>query len=346
MSEETALVSVRVPATSANLGPGFDTMGLALQLYDEVQVFPGEPGQVEVSVTGEGSEQVPLDERHLVVRSLRAAAEACGKELPGLRLRCVNRIPHGRGLGSSAAAIVAGVTVAHTLLGPTSGEPSAGEDMDRDWIFSFAAEVEGHPDNVAPCVYGGFTLAWAGAGQWRCLRQDPDPGLVPVVCVPQERLSTEQARGLLPQAVPHADATRTAGRAALLSVALTRQPTLLVEATQDWLHQTYRGQAMPESAALVHTLREHARLPAVVSGAGPTVLVLGHGAVAGAEGRRDGGEFGDLIRRWAGKQWHIYPVPVDTAGVVISSQTSPSPTGVSRDRHDGAPSLQPRQYND
>ncbi|MDS1270674.1 homoserine kinase [Lipingzhangella sp. LS1_29] len=314
---------IRVPATSANLGPGFDTMGLALQLYDEVEVRPAESGQLTVSVEGYGAGEVPLDERHLVLRSLRAAARALGEDVPAAHLHCVNRIPHGRGLGSSAAAIVAGVSAAQLLLGRTTGGK-----VDRDRVFAVAAELEGHPDNVAPCVYGGFTLAWADAHGWRCRRQDPAAGVSPVACVPTEQLSTEQARGLLPETVPHADAARTAGRAALLSLALTQAPELLLEATEDWLHQPYRGAAMPKSVRLLRTLREEARLPAVISGAGPTVLVLGAPSPTDGADPAQRGDLGDWIGGWAGTNWHICPVPVDTAGVATSVHTSAAPFGM------------------
>ncbi|MUL40061.1 homoserine kinase [Streptomonospora sp. PA3] len=317
-------VHVRTPATSANLGPGFDALGLALGLYDEADVRITGDGRVVVDIEGEGAGEVPLDASHLVVRAMRATFEAAGEPLPGLHLRCTNRIPHGRGLGSSAAAIVTGVIAATALL--SGGGPAAGR-LDRDRVFRLAADIEGHPDNVAPCVYGGFTVAWRGAGGWRATGVAPSPRLRPVVCIPRERLSTEQARGLLPPTVPHADAAFTAGRAALLVAAVSGHPELLLEATEDRLHEDYRRPAMPESLRIARELREHEGLAAVVSGAGPTVLVL---ADAGARGRAqnppDAGDDAqisadlvDSIRERTGKDWHIRPLAIDPAGAWIET---------------------------
>ena len=276
----TGMVSVRVPATSANLGPGFDAFGLALSLYDEVAVRATGSG-LTIEVTGEGAGEVPRDEKHLVVRALLAALEALGEPAAnGLELRCVNRIPHGRGLGSSAAAIVAGVLAAFGLTG-TAADPAR--------VLRIADEIEGHPDNVAACVYGGFTIAWrdtgddagdgsgggsrGGSGGGRAVRLEPAAGLSAVAYVPATALATEVARGLLPATVPHGDAATNAGRAALLVTAITSRPDLLLVATEDRLHQSYRAPAMPDSAALVDRLRS-AGVPAVVSGAGPTVLAF------------------------------------------------------------------------
>src|SRR5690625_4360721 len=264
-------VYVRTPATSANLGPGFDALGLALGLYDEADVrFTGD-GRHVVEVAGEGAGEVPLDASHLVVRAMRTVFEQAGEPLPGLHLRCTNRIPHGRGLGSSASAIVTGVSAAVGLL--KDGTPALGR-RDRDRVFGLAADIEGHPDNVAPCVYGGFTVAWRGPAGWRAAPTVPSARLRTIVCVPEERLSTEQARGLLPESVLHADAAFTAGRAALLVAAVSGHPELLLEATEDRLHESYREPAMPESLRIARELRERDGLAAVVSGAGPTVLVL------------------------------------------------------------------------
>ena len=255
---------MRVPATSANLGPGFDAFGLALTLYDELIVTPGGSG-VRVEVVGPGEGEVPLDESHLVVRSIQAGLTALGADIPGYSLLCENRVPHGRGLGSSSAAIVGGLAAAYGL---------AGVQLDRDRIVELATQIEGHPDNVAACALGGFTIAWTESGSGKAVRLEPSAPLVAVAYVPDNRVLTKEARGLLPNAVPHADAAANAGRAALLVAALTGRPELLMTATEDRLHQDYREPAMPESLALVHKLRGSG-LPAVVSGAGPTVLVLG-----------------------------------------------------------------------
>ena len=269
-----APVRVRVPATSANLGPGFDSLGLALGLYDEVMVRIADSG-LQVDVAGEGADTVARDERHLVVRAMRAAFERLGARPPGLELVCANRIPHARGLGSSAAAICAGIVAARAL--------TVGATLSDEAVFQLATELEGHPDNVAACLRGGFTIAWldqageisdAAVDTARVLRVDPADTVRAVAFVPDRGLSTEVARGLLPKLVPHADAARNAGRAALLTAALTQgRADLLLAATQDSLHQDYRAPAMADSAALIAALRA-AGHAAVISGAGPTVLVL------------------------------------------------------------------------
>lgn len=264
-------VRVHVPATSANLGPGFDALGLALDLWDEVEVDVSfeevrRPIEIEIEVDGVGADFVPRDERHLIVRTLRTCFTEHEIEPRSLRLRCHNRIPHSRGLGSSAAAIVAGVLAAQRLGGV--------DDVVADDVLATAARIEGHPDNVAPCVLGGLTVAWNGDdGRARASRSEPHPDLAPVVLVPEAHVPTKVARGLIPATVPHADAARNAGRAALLMTALTREPGLLMDATEDWLHQQYREPAMPGTIELVSVLRKES-VAAVVSGAGPSILVL------------------------------------------------------------------------
>ena len=264
-------VRVRVPATSANLGPGFDSAGLALALHDDVEVQVVGSG-LQVHVVGEGARDVPRDERHLVVRSLRAAFERLGARPSGLVLRCTNRIPHARGLGSSSAAIVAAVVAARALVAAGEAVPEV-EVLDEQGALDLADELEGHPDNVAACLLGGVTFAWTGEDGARAVRLDAHPELTPVVLVPATTASTAEVRGLLPPTVPYADAVFNASRAALLPHALTRAPALLLPATEDRLHQGYRAPAMPGTAALVAQLRADG-VPAVVSGAGPTVLAL------------------------------------------------------------------------
>ncbi len=261
-------VSVTVPATSANLGPGYDALGLALDLRDRVSagVLDGD-GPPDISVSGEGTGTVPIGPDHLVHRSMAAAFDHMGCPTPRVRLECENVIPHGRGLGSSSAAIVAGVCAARALVAGGSLL------MDDDAVFALAADLEGHPDNVAPAFYGGFTVAYADGGRFHATPVSVDPRVSAVVFVPAEAVETKVARGLLPQTVPHADAAANAGRAALLVAALGGRPELLLPATEDRLHQDYREPAMPASLALVRSLRADG-LAAVVSGAGPTVLVL------------------------------------------------------------------------
>jgi homoserine kinase len=267
-------VTVRAPATSANLGPGFDSFGLALGRYDQVRARVSSGG-LEVRVSGAGAGQLPTDERHLVVRAMRAAFDVLGGQPPGLALSCANGIPHGRGLGSSAAAIVSGIELARGLS--VEGRARLG---DADALV-LATGLEGHPDNVAACLLGGLSIAWLADGRARAVQAaTPDQlaagGSCPVLFVPAEQAATaktELARAALPGQVPHADAAFNAGRAALLVLALTGRPELLLPATEDRLHQHYRAAAMPASAGLVAALRQRG-IAAAISGAGPAVLAL------------------------------------------------------------------------
>ncbi len=231
-------VRVRAPATSANLGPGFDALGLALGLYDDVAAEVASGG-VRVTVTGQGAGELPDDDRHLVVRAMRAAFDVLGGPPRGLSVECVNRIPQARGLGSSSAAIVAGVLLARALV--VDGE----HRLDDAGALRLAAEIEGHPDNVAPCLLGGFTVAWSEPGGARAVSLPVADAVRPTVFVPAERGLTATARAALPATVPHGDAALTAGRAALLVHALTTDPALLLPATVDRLHQDYRAAGMP-----------------------------------------------------------------------------------------------------
>ncbi|MGK5530302.1 homoserine kinase [Streptomyces sp. URMC 129] len=292
-----AAVRVRTPATSANLGPGFDALGLALGLYDDVVVRVADSG-LHVDIAGEGADSLPRDERNLLVRTLRTAFDALGGQPRGLEVVCANRIPHGRGLGSSSAAICAGLVAARAV---TTGADSR---LDDAALLELAAEIEGHPDNVAACLLGGFTLAWGEGAAVRAIRMEPAATVVPVVFVPARPLATETARGLLPQSVPHVDAAANAGRAALLVEALTRRPELLLPATEDRLHQDYRASAMPESMDLVHRLRADG-VPAVISGAGPTVLAFAEDGEA------------DKIARLAGDGWTANRLALDTVGTCV-----------------------------
>lgn len=259
-------VRVRAPATSANLGPGFDSFGLALSRYDEVTATVVDAG-LHVTVSGCGAGEVSLDEAHLVVRAMRASFQRLGEQPAGLRIDCLNRIPHGRGLGSSAAAIVSGIELARAL---TVG---GAQRLDDAAALALATELEGHPDNVAACLLGQLTLAWTAAGQGRAVRLAP-VGFSPVLFIPDEQSATHAARAALPASVPHADAAFNASRAALLVVALTGRPDLLLTATEDRLHQDYRAPGMLASSALLGTLRK-AGIAAVISGAGSSVLAFG-----------------------------------------------------------------------
>jgi homoserine kinase len=378
LSFRSGPVTVRPPATSANLGPGFDAFGLALELRDEVtvQVTPG-PG-LSVEVVGEGADQLPLDERHLLVRALRAGFDALGGQPAGLRVSCRNHIPHGRGLGSSSAAISAGLIAARALV------EDGGSVLDDEALLDLATRLEGHPDNVAPALRGGLTIAWleqgteadslrqefaperageqgaeeAGTAQPTqsadpaigaagstgdstgvvtagstavstdrqpehmrafSLRLDPAADVSAVAFVPPNRLATEVARGLLPDQVPHRDAAFNAGRAGLLTAALTapelshhHRAVLLHAATRDRLHQDYRAAAMPDSAALIRRLRADG-FAAFVSGAGPTVLVL----TVGPEWARKAADY-------APEGWGVTVLTVAAHGTTAD----PQPAGV------------------
>jgi homoserine kinase len=259
-------VSVRVPATTANLGPGFDTLGLALSLYDELTVtVRAEPGAT-VEVIGVGAGEVPTDESNLVVRSIAHTFAAYDQPLPGLALVAKNAIPHGRGLGSSGAAIVSGIMAAKGLLEGTV-------DIDSSALLSLATALEGHPDNVAPALFGGLTIAWTTDAGPQHKKLIVHRGVSPLIAVPEGTMSTELARSLRPASVPHEDAIFNVSRSALLIAALIQSPELLLAATEDKLHQSYRASAMPETESLILELRS-AGLPAVVSGAGPSILVL------------------------------------------------------------------------
>lgn len=261
-------VRVRVPATSANLGPGFDTLGLALNVHDEVEAeVTGSGVRVEVEGVGAaGEDAVPRDETNLVARAMLHVFDRVGVEAPGVVLHATNGIPHGRGMGSSGAAIVAGVLLAKGLLAGVV-------DVTDDDVLRYATELEGHPDNVAPAIFGGLTIAWVDETGPRQKQLAVHRGVSVLVAVPEATMSTKLARSLQPDAVPHADAVFNVSRSALLVAALTQSPELLLDATEDRLHQSYRASAMPATSALVERLRA-AGHAAVVSGAGPSVLVL------------------------------------------------------------------------
>ncbi|MET3960747.1 homoserine kinase [Marmoricola sp. OAE513] len=259
-------VTVQVPATSANLGPGFDTLGLALGLHDRLTAEVV-PDGLEIDIVGEGAGHLPRTERHLVVRSMRAAFEVLGAAPTGLRLRFENSIPQSRGLGSSSAAIVGGLALARALV-------VGGERFDDHSLLFLANKIEGHPDNVAPAVVGGLVVAGQTTDEVWALSAPIAASISAVAFVPPNGVSTEAARGLLPADVPHAVAAANTGRAALLVAALAGAPDQLLRGTEDFLHQEFRASAMPESYALVKSLRGLGKA-AFISGAGPTVLVLG-----------------------------------------------------------------------
>lgn len=260
-------VEVKVPATSANLGPGFDAFGLALQIYDTVRFEPNNSGRIVVAVSGQGAGEVPNNEKHLVAQALLRGLQALGVNHNGFVLHCENNIFHGRGLGSSAAATVAGLSLANNAVPPENR-------LTKSELLQLAVEFEGHPDNAAPAIYGGATISWhLDAGVFESVSLALNANLAASVLVPTSRLETVRARSVLPAQVPHEDAVFNASRAALLTLALTTDLSLLYTATQDLLHQNYRSTVMPDSWTVLNLLREQ-QLAAAISGAGPTVLVL------------------------------------------------------------------------
>jgi homoserine kinase len=262
------LATAVVPASSANLGPGFDSLGLALSLYDEIQAETTDSG-LTIEVAGEGAGQVPLDETHLVVRAIRRGLAARGVAVPGLNIKCRNVIPHSRGLGSSAAAVVGGLAVANGLIAQSGSQP-----LTLDQLVQLSSEFEGHPDNASAAVLGGAVVSYTEPGPVYAavpLTLHPDIHLFPAI--PQVRSSTAETRAVLPEQIAHSAATFNVSRAALMVVALTQRPDLLMVATEDVLHQPQRAAAMPASAEYLAMLRRSG-VAAVLSGAGPAVIAL------------------------------------------------------------------------
>lgn len=276
MSSYSGEVSVVVPATTANLGPGFDSVGLCLDLVDQVSLRPRESGSSDIiDVVGAGADSVPRDESNLVLGTIKQLYRDVGFDLGPLHLRCVNRIPHGMGLGSSAAAIVGALLVGKELA------RVSGCDVNNIDVFQIASDMEGHPDNVAPCLFGGMSVSWDERGVWEVAQLRPHEQITACLAVPDSALSTKAARELIPASVSHRDAVRNTARAALLIHAFTTDPTLLFPATQDFLHQRYRESAYPHSYKLVSLLRDRG-VAAAISGAGPTVIAFGTAELAGS----------------------------------------------------------------
>ena len=260
-------VHVKVPATTANLGPGFDTLGMALALYDELSATVVASGKSRVTVEGVGESSVPTDSSNLVLQSMAATFAHFGVDTPVVKLHCTNRIPHGSGMGSSGAAIVGGIMLAKGML-------EGIVEIDAQGLLNLATTLEGHPDNVAPALFGGLSIAWMTDAGPQHKKLTVHRGVSLLIAVPRNiTMSTKSARDLQPETVPHEDAVFYLSRSALLIAALIQSPELLHAATEDKLHQDYRAEAMPETNALVHRLRNEG-FAAVVSGAGPSVLVL------------------------------------------------------------------------
>ena len=264
-------IQVQVPATSANLGPGFDCFGLALDLHDRyVAQILDEPG-LDLDVAGEGAQTLPLNDKNLLVKAMNKGFDFLGGKPKGIAVRALNVIPHGRGLGSSASAIIGGLVLARALV------LTGTDKMSDQVLLDLATQMEGHPDNVAATLYGGATIAWQEDHHGKLVSQvlplTVDSRIRAVAFIPNSELSTSKARKLLPEVISHADAAANSARSALLSQALTNRPDLLFRATEDFLHQEFRESAMPKSLKLMRTLRK-AGVASFISGAGPTVLAL------------------------------------------------------------------------
>jgi len=289
-------VRVLVPATSANLGPGFDCAGLALDLQDELVAMISQDDGVLIEVQGEGQEQVPKDASHLVARAMALAFRQMGEVPPGFVLRCRNAVPHGRGLGSSAAAIIGGLVLARGLV---QDGPERFGDAD---LLQWATTMESHPDNVAAALYGGLTFAWRDRdGRADCIRLEPHPEIIPILLIPADQVATSHARTALPAQVALADAAFNLARASLLVHAMTEAPELLLPATEDRLHQQARRACYPASMQAVQNLRS-AGLPAAISGAGPSVIVLAGAADLAA------------VREHVDDHWLVRQCPVQSRG--------------------------------
>ncbi len=302
-------VEVTVPATSANLGPGFDTLGLALSVYDTLLVTELAAGELEIEVSGSGASEIPRDASNLIVRTVAHVYADVDRTVPGLRIVAENGVPHGRGLGSSGAAVAAGILAAKGLL-------EGDIEIDDADMLRLATEIEGHPDNVAPALFGGLTIAWVGERGPQHKKLLVHRGVSPLVLVPSYTMSTSKARSLQPPQVSTADAVFNVSRSALLIAALMQSPELLLDATADRLHQDYRAEAMPETQRLVQTLRA-AGFAAVVSGAGPSVLVLADGPGS----RQDAVE---LAESTTDTPWDALLLAVDVRGGTVGNRAEGS----------------------
>ena len=295
------IVRVRVPATSANLGPGFDTLGLALTLYNELTLAPADA--VTVVVRGEGQGRLPATDANVVARAARALFEAAGRRFTGVAIECVNRIPLSRGLGSSAAAWLGGMLGANAL---------AGTPLDRAALLSLAARAEGHPDNVAAALHGGVTVACETPTGVVAVAVPAPDNLRWVALVPEVTSTTAEARAVLPPTVPRADAVFNVQRASLLLASLqAKRADLLHAAMDDRLHQPYRVKLFPWMPAVVAAAREAGALGCVLSGAGPSLLA------AVAENPEGVGRAMTAALAAAGVRGQARALDVDTTGAVV-----------------------------
>ncbi len=299
-------VQVQVPASSANLGPGFDCFALALGMHDRYIAQVTDEVGLDLDVAGEGADTVRRDEKNLLVKAMYQGFDFMGGKPRGLSVRALNVVPQGRGLGSSASAIVGGLVLARALV------LSGNERMIDDELLNIASKMEGHPDNVAAALFGGATIAWQedhhGTKVARAVGITVDPRIKVVAFIPTQSVATSKARKLLPEAIPHSDAVANSTNTALLVHALSQRPDLLFVATEDFLHQKYREAVMPKSFALVTKLRG-AGVAAFISGAGPTVLVFHSG---------DASEIAEF-QRVAGDNFDVQELAVSATGATVIS---------------------------
>jgi homoserine kinase len=297
-------VQIQVPATSANLGPGFDSLGLALGMHDRyVAQILDDPG-LDIDISGEGADVLPRSDKNLLVKAMYRGFKFLGGEPKGVAIRALNVIPHGRGLGSSASAIIGGLMLARSMV-------LTGEDkMSNEDLLNLATEMEGHPDNVAAALFGSATIAWTedqrGKKIARAVQIHVDPRISAIAFIPEGAVATSKARKLLPETIVHADAASNTTRGELLVHALASRPDLLFIATEDFIHQKFRQEAMPKSFALLNKLRA-AGVAAFISGAGPTVLALHTG---------DANEIAEL-QRAAGSAFEVQSLNICTTGAGI-----------------------------
>ena len=265
---EIRSVKVRVPGTSANCGPGFDCLGVACTIYNELELTLLEEERLDIEITGDGAENIPVDERNIVWRSIQKLLERAGKaqEYKGAIIRMDNGVPLSRGLGSSATAIVGGLKAANECL----GNPFTNRDL-----LQMATEIEGHPDNVAPAIFGGFTISIIRNGKPECFSLMPKLPLKLVVTVPDFFLPTKAARAVLPAEIPMKDAVFNIGRAAMLTAALCKgNKSFLRSVFDDALHQPYRAKLIPGMYDVFKAARAAGALGASMSGAGPCLIAF------------------------------------------------------------------------
>lgn len=261
-------VTQRVCASIANLGAGFDSLGIGLGIYDSIEVTVIDHG-LHITMVGEGEKSCPRDESHLVVQGIMTALSLQGLQYPGLQIHCHNVIPQARGLGSSAAAFTGGLGVGVRLMHAIHSDlPSLGE------IVNAGGQFEGHADNSSASILGGGVISWKSDTHYHATGIALHPDVCVYVCIPHTKGFTSHARSVLPDDVPRSSAVHNLSRSALLVHALTRDPQYLYEATDDKLHQPYRHDDKDPSYQLLHYLRGH-NIAACIGGAGPTVAVLG-----------------------------------------------------------------------